>query len=348
MKLSVFIPYYNGEQWVAACLDSLLRQDLSPEEYEMIVVDDGSTHNIDTLMSYVERYPNIHYLHQTNQKHAAARNYGLTIAKGEYVFFCDCDDFVADRVFGCLYEMAAENRADVLLFNVRRLEEGEAAPAPKRNFDPITVFDSGLSYMSQTRQFRGGIWQFLIRRAFMAEKQLQFAPEMINREEHLFFLQMMLAAGKVMKVDVDVYYYVQHPTSWVHLTGKKEHTEGYIRCMVVFLRYLHQTRLDLASAGSVSTECLEAMERAEAQDAISILSNSFRYTSVKDNVGMIRQLRNLGYYPIRERASSFDWLRRLMNSYPLWMSMCVVYHSLPRAFSEKVVAVLTGRDKRAG
>ena len=83
MKLSIIIPYYNGERWIATCLDSLLRQDLSPEDYEIIVVDDGSTHSIGTLMTYVEAHPNIHYLHQENQKHAAARNYGQTIAKGE-------------------------------------------------------------------------------------------------------------------------------------------------------------------------------------------------------------------------------------------------------------------------
>lgn len=68
MKLSIIIPYYNGEQWVGKCLDSLLKQDFQAGEYEIIVVDDGSTHSIEALMKYVNDYPHIHYLHQENQK----------------------------------------------------------------------------------------------------------------------------------------------------------------------------------------------------------------------------------------------------------------------------------------
>lgn len=55
MKLSIIIPYYNGEQWIAKCLDSLLHQDLAPDDYEIIIVDDGSTHGIETLKAYI--YP---------------------------------------------------------------------------------------------------------------------------------------------------------------------------------------------------------------------------------------------------------------------------------------------------
>jgi glycosyltransferase involved in cell wall biosynthesis len=125
LKLSIIIPYHNGEQWVGKCLDSLLRQDLQADEYEIIVVDDGSSHSIEILMKYVNDYSHVHYLHQANQKHAAARNYGLTIAQGDYVFFCDCDDFVVENVLGRLCDIAAKEVADILFFNFRRLEENE-------------------------------------------------------------------------------------------------------------------------------------------------------------------------------------------------------------------------------
>ena len=65
MKLSIIIPYYNGELWIGKCLDSLLKQDLPPDEYEIIVVDDGSTHSVEALMKYVDAYPHIHYLHHS-------------------------------------------------------------------------------------------------------------------------------------------------------------------------------------------------------------------------------------------------------------------------------------------
>ena len=338
MKLSIIIPYYNGEQWIGACLDSLLRQDLSAEEYEIIVVDDGSTHSIAALMCYVEAYPQIHYLHQENQKHAAARNNGMTVAQGEFVFFCDCDDYVAENVLGRLCDIASDESVDVLLFMARRLRENENPPQPKRNFDDVESFESGLAYMSQPpHQFQGGVWQFLIRRSFMEEKNVKFAPEMVNREEHLFFLQMMLAAGKVAKVDVDVYYYVQHPTSWVHFEGRINHTESYIGCMVIYLEYLSKTRRRLADEGIASAGLLEAMQNSEASDSFSILTNSFRYSPIKGNLEMIERLRSLGVYPIRRKIGRYDWIRKIMNFYPLWMGLCYCYHILPRKVRERLI-----------
>ena len=341
MKLSIIIPYYNGEQWVGKCLDSLLKQDLQADEYEIIVVDDGSTHSIETLMKYVNDYPHVHYLHQKNQKHAAARNYGLTIAHGDYVFFCDCDDFVAENVLGRLCDLAASEAADILLFNVRRLEENENPPQPKRNFDDVKSFESGMAYMSQPpQQFSGGVWQFLIHRGFMEEKNVKFAPEMINREEYLFFLQMLLASGKVLKVDVDVYYYVQHPTSWVHLEGKVYHSEAYIDCMVAYLEFLTKTRRRLAEEGTVSAGLLEAMQKREANETLVILTNKFRFASIKANNDMIGQLRRLGYYPIRRKIGKYNRIRMIANIYPLWMAMCCFYHLIPYKIRYRVMFLL--------
>lgn len=338
MKLSIIIPYFNGEQWIGKCLNSLLKQDLFADDYEIIVVDDGSTHSIETLMKYVDEYPHIHYLHQQNQKHAAARNYGLTIAQGDYVFFCDCDDFVAEKVLGRLSDLAASESADILLFNTRRLDENENPPQPKRNFDDVKLFKSGVVYMSQPpHQFRGGVWQFLIRRGFMEEKNVKFDPEMVNREEHLFFLQMLLASGKVLKVDVDVYYYLQHPTSWLHLEGKVNHTEAYIGCMFVYLEYLSKTRRRLAEEGTVSAGLLEHMQKSETSDTFSILTNIFRFSSIKANKEMIGRLRRSGYYPIHHKIGKLDWIRRIMNIYPLWMSLCYCYHILPLKVRSKLI-----------
>ena len=342
MKLSIIIPYYNGEQWVGKCLDSLLKQDLQPEEYEIIVVDDGSTHTIEVLMKYVNEYPHIHYLYQKNQKHAAARNYGLTIAHGDYVLFCDCDDFVAENVLGRLYDLVASESADILLFNTFRLEENENPPQPKRNFDDVKLFESGVAYMSQPpHQFRGGVWQFLIRRGFMEEKNVKFAPEMVNREEYLFFLQILLAAGKMLKVDVDVYYYVQHLTSWVHLEGKVNHNEAFIDCMATYLEYLTKTRKWLAEEGTVSAGLLEAMQKSEALDTFNILTNKFRFPTIKQNKEIIERLRYSGFYPIRRKIGKYDWIRRIMNIYPLWMSLCYFYHIIPQGIGEKLIHKLS-------
>ena len=112
IKISIIVPVYNIEAYVARCLDSLVQQDL--KEIEIIVVNDGSTDNSPEICkSYAKKYPNIKYISQRNQGLSAARNTGISAAKGEYIGFVDGDDFVKNGMFSTLYNNAIEN--DVLI-----------------------------------------------------------------------------------------------------------------------------------------------------------------------------------------------------------------------------------------
>ena len=77
MKLSIIIPMYNAERYIGGCLDSLLNQDLSVEEYEIIVINDGSTDNGEQIVqTYIEKYPQIVLYSQENGGLSNARNRG--------------------------------------------------------------------------------------------------------------------------------------------------------------------------------------------------------------------------------------------------------------------------------
>lgn len=117
MKLSVIITVYNREKYIARCLESILNQDL--EEYEMIVIDDGSSDGSWALIEeYQGRFPEkIRAFHQKNAGVSAARNAGLSHAKGEYIAFVDSDDWVEENCFGTLYREAKAHDCDVLLFD---------------------------------------------------------------------------------------------------------------------------------------------------------------------------------------------------------------------------------------
>ena len=98
-KISFVVPMYNVAAYIKRCLDSLLNHDIDKSEYEIIIVDDGSTDNsAEIVFSYQKSFDNIHYYYQKNQGLSTTRNNGINRATGEYVWFVDSDDFIRPNI----------------------------------------------------------------------------------------------------------------------------------------------------------------------------------------------------------------------------------------------------------
>lgn len=111
MFLSFIIPIYNDEKFLNECLDSCLNQQLSKDDYELICVDDGSTDRTpEILKEYAARYPNIHVIFKKHgSEYGYGRNIGLEAAVGEFVWFVDHDDVVAENAVDELKRITEEN-----------------------------------------------------------------------------------------------------------------------------------------------------------------------------------------------------------------------------------------------
>lgn len=115
MKISVIIPVYNTEEYLKECIDSILNQTI--DLFEVIIVDDGSTDGSLALINeYAENYSNIHVVSQQNSGLGAARNLGLKIARGEYIYFIDSDDILEKNALEYCYNLASKNKLDMLIF----------------------------------------------------------------------------------------------------------------------------------------------------------------------------------------------------------------------------------------
>ncbi|MCD7819443.1 MAG: glycosyltransferase [Lachnospiraceae bacterium] len=115
IKLSIIIPVYNAEKYLHQCLDSVLGQSL--RDIEVICVDDGSTDSSgEILKEYAAGDSRVRVLRQQNKYAGAARNYGMSVARGEYLHFLDSDDYVLDYAYEAIYKMAAANNLDCLKF----------------------------------------------------------------------------------------------------------------------------------------------------------------------------------------------------------------------------------------
>ncbi len=130
MRLSIIIALYNAEPYIERCLLSCLDQDIESSEYEVIVVNDGSTDDsMSVVRYYAERHSNISYIEQQNQGPGAARNSGMAVAKGEYLWFVDSDDWIEPNCLGAITRRLFEEDLDALIISAAETD-GESRKPP--------------------------------------------------------------------------------------------------------------------------------------------------------------------------------------------------------------------------
>lgn len=138
-KVSVIVPVYNVEKYLARCLDSLISQTL--QDIEIICVNDGSTDNSAEILSkYAETDERIKVINQANAGVSIARNTAIKVATGEFIGFVDSDDFVEKDFYEKLYNAAKSENAEVACAGIIR--ENEKKSKTLVSFDKLTVCET--------------------------------------------------------------------------------------------------------------------------------------------------------------------------------------------------------------
>ena len=201
-KVSVIIPVYNVERYLTDCLDSLLRQTLV--DIEIICVNDGSTDGSpDILMRYAKLDSRMIILNQENSGLSSARNAGLDIAQGEYLYFLDSDDYIDANALQILYIKAQEDDLDILFFNGTAIYEDPALekffPEVKhycrrslRVNDPLSGAELFCT-MRENDTYRASVCMQLIKRTYLARTQVKFETGIVHEDELFSFLIMLQA-----------------------------------------------------------------------------------------------------------------------------------------------------------
>ena len=119
LLLSIIVPVYNVEKYLVRCIDSLVTQDVDACDYEIIMVNDGSTDNsLSVAEDLAAKYNNIVIVSHENRGLAAARNTGLRNASGQYVMFVDSDDYLTPNVISKMLKISFDNDLDILMARV--------------------------------------------------------------------------------------------------------------------------------------------------------------------------------------------------------------------------------------
>lgn len=139
--LSIVIPIYNAEKYLARCVQSILSQTYN--EYEIILVDDGSIDNSLQICRHYEVNNNgVIVISQQNAGVSAARNAGLSVAKGEYVMFVDSDDYMLPQMCEIMVDAIEEKEADLVVCGTTETWGGVWAPKRDIDYSSLASFKS--------------------------------------------------------------------------------------------------------------------------------------------------------------------------------------------------------------
>lgn len=236
--ISVIVPVYKAERYLAKCVGSILNQ--SFDDFELLLIDDGSPDQSGAMCDELAAGDGrIRVIHQANGGVSAARNAGMSAARGEFLAFCDSDDYLAENALERLYTAAAEAGADTAgcghyyiwpdgrtqaekgalpagVYAAEELRRGIVQPLLGQRLD----FGKGV--------FNGFVVRFLYSRAVIQENAITFEGAYL--EDELFLMEYFLRAQRLAMVDDPLYYYLQNPRSVT-----RRYLSGYMdvfgRCM---------------------------------------------------------------------------------------------------------------------
>lgn len=217
IRLSIIIPIYNVEKYLTKCLNSLLTQDISMNEFEIILVDDGSSDKSTEISQfYTRNYSNVSFYYQEHVGVGGARNFGGRMAKGKYFFFVDSDDYIQTNSLGTILSYAEENDLDLVRFNFEFVNEDGTIIKKKRNAVYRTIYNekivNGITFISEYLGWACYSWQFFIKASFLRENSLTF-NETIFYEDIEWIIRVLPLAKRVQSFNRCIYYYLQHSGS---------------------------------------------------------------------------------------------------------------------------------------
>lgn len=234
-KVSVIVPVYNVEKYLPRCLDCIVGQTL--KEIEIICVDDGSTDDSGAILDdYAKRDGRIRVIHQANAGAGAARNAGMALAGGEYLFFFDPDDTASRRMLKAMYARALRTAADIVVAGKTVIDGRTGRMIAKYGFassmwslkQPFSGKDAAAMIFNFAKSVP---WDKLFRRGFVQGHGICFQE--IPRSNDVYFVNMSLALADRIALIPHAYYRYhlfrqgslqsekgRHPVAFVESYGK--------------------------------------------------------------------------------------------------------------------------------
>lgn len=208
--ISVIVPIYNVEKYLARCVDSIVNQ--TYKNLEIILVDDDSPDHCPQMCDdYAEKDSRIKVVHKKNGGLSDARNAGMAVATGEYISFIDSDDYVSDDFFECLLDVMNKENSDIAECSVVKFYEDNRFDEFSDDLS-VKTYDTqdAMSALIAENPFHQHVWNKLYKTELV--KDIPYAVGKLNEDEFWTY-RVFGRANKVSKLNKTMYYYFQRNSS---------------------------------------------------------------------------------------------------------------------------------------
>ena len=298
--ISIIIPVYNTEKYLARCLDSVISQTV--KDIEIIAVNDDSTDSsLSVLEEYTAKDPRIHVISVKNGGVSRARNIALEKAKGEYIGFVDSDDYIDSKMFETMIGIAARSNADCVqcAFDVvgedseavESRHDGEVSILEGRNAIVKSFFEGAIE---------NSVWNKLYRCSNLS--QIRFPEGWTFAEDFYFNAMSLLSCNRVALTDDVLYHYFLRDCSASHEKISDKHLKGFPVYDMVKKQLSNQETYRVVAEKEVS-ESLRFLDSSIGHEEISDDSIDSLIGRIKNGRRWIKGNRYLSVFgKIRARA----------------------------------------------
>lgn len=213
-KISIIVPVYKVEQYLDRCVESILAQTFT--DFELILVDDGSPDNCPQMCDeWAKKDCRIVVIHKPNEGVSIARNAALDIAKGEYIAFCDSDDYWGTNYLKNMYDAMVSSNADMVVSKYTTFYENgdikeDAVLKHAIGITKIPTKEERIRYLYTYDRLHGWeVWTRLFKKSIIDTHQIRFPTTCKNYAEDMgFVLAYNLYANVIQSIDNLEYFYM--------------------------------------------------------------------------------------------------------------------------------------------
>lgn len=305
-KLSILIPAYNVERWLPRCLNSILSQ--VKDDIEIVIVDDGSTDTtLQCANEFAEKWNDIRVFSKHNEGVGAARNYLLDKACGEFIWFVDSDDYIAESA---LQYILSELNSTIDLLSV------------SYNGGVFTPFEGSATEYIQKGYINGYLWTKIIRRSVIEDAHIRFDPQRYSQEDWFFLMQVYPLLGNIRQIALQAYVYCDDNENSVMREAHAEHTRRNVadsrETICNFKRFIDSHRDQ-----SYSRAYEQWMNFSAAGYLYSLFPIDYTMEEIKNDIKIFREK---GVYPVGKTGRrKADLFLRLANHEKIYLLLIKLY-----------------------